>query len=328
MIPAERNRNLRVPRQARPRRIGVLARWRSWRRHHSQSAADSLARVLQQPAASLMTWLVIGIAIALPSGMWVVLDNIGRAGGALDSPTRVSVFLAMDVDEVRAREFAGRLAERADIDGVVFLGRDDALAEFTQRTGMADIVASRGVNPLPHVLILDPASDEPARVDALEVALLAEDAVDEVVLDTLWLARLQALMGLGRRAVQVLAVLLLAAVVLVLGNTIRLAIENRRDEIVISKLVGGSDAFVRRPLLYTGLWFGLGGGAVAALLVALGAALLRAPVEALAAAYDSGFELRGLGLVDSLQLVLLGAALGLLGAWLAVARHLRDIEPR
>lgn len=327
MIPGERNRNLRVTREARPRRISVFERWRRWQRHHSQSAADSLARVLQQPAASLMAWLVIGIAIALPSSMWVVLDNIGRAGGALDSPARVSLFLAADVDEAAARDFAARLAERADIESVVFLSSDDALAEFTERSGMGDIVSSLGDNPLPHVLIVDPADDALERVDALQREFTAAAVVDEAILDMLWLKRLQALMDLGRRAVQLLAVLLLAAVLLVLGNTIRLVIESRRDEIVISKLVGGSDAFVRRPLLYLGLWLGLGGGAVAALLVALGAALLRAPVAALADAYQSGFELRGLGLVDSLQLVLLGAALGLLGAWLAVARHLRDIEP-
>jgi cell division transport system permease protein len=135
-------------------------------------------------------------------------------------------------------------------------------------------------------------------------------------------------MTLGRRAVQLLAGLLLAAVVLVLGNTIRLAIEGRRDEIIIVKLVGGSDAFVRRPLLYTGLWFGLGGGVVAALLVALGTLLLASPVSNLSTAYQSDFALRGLGVVNSLQLVMLGALLGLAGAWLAVTRHLKDIEPR
>jgi cell division transport system permease protein len=159
-----------------------------------------------------------------------------------------------------------------------------------------------------------------------ELATLS--AVDEVILDTVWVQRLQSLMQLGRRAVQLLAGLLLAAVVLVLTNTIRLAIESRRDEIVIIKLVGGTDAFVRRPLLYTGLWYGLGGGIVSALLVALATFLLASPVTALAMAYQSDFVLRGLGLVDSLQLVLLGALLGLAGAWLAVARHLRDIEPR
>jgi cell division transport system permease protein len=135
-------------------------------------------------------------------------------------------------------------------------------------------------------------------------------------------------MALGERATAVLAVVLLAAVVLVLGNTIRLAIESRRDEIVISKLVGGSDAFVRRPLLYAGLWYGLGGGAAAALLIAAGTAFLRPAVLRLAEAYQSSFALRGLGIVDSLQLVLIGACLGLLGAWLAVFRHLRAIEPR
>lgn len=313
-------------RQAQPRRIRAAERWRAWRRHHSQSAADSLARVLAQPAASLLTWLVIGVALALPSGLWVVLDNVDRLGGNFSSPASLSLFLAMDVDEPAARQLAAELAGRPEIRGVVFRSREQALDEFLAGSDLADLAAGLPDNPLPHVLILDPASEDGLALLAEELAALP--AIDEVVLDTLWLQRLQAIMALGRRGVQLLAGLLVAAVVLVLGNTIRLAIEARRDEIVITKLVGGSNAFVRRPLLYTGMWFGLGGGIVAALLVAGVTALLRAPVAILADSYGSGFQLAGLGLIDSLQLVMLGAFLGLAGAWLAAVRHLREIEPR
>jgi cell division transport system permease protein len=313
---------------ARPRRIRLAERWRSWRRHHSQSAADSLAGVLRQPVASAMTWLVIGIAIALPSGLWVVLDNIAAIDTQLENPAQLSLFLADEVDAAQAAALAQSLAQRDDLATVRFLDRDSALTEFVEQSGMGDLAASLPENPLPHLLLVMPRDESPASLDRLGEEFAAMATVQEVVLDTLWLRRLETLMALGRRAVQLLAVLLLFAVVLVLGNTIRLAIESRRDEIVIVKLVGGSDAFVRRPLLYTGLWYGLGGGAVAALLVALAALLLAPPVNALAAAYQSNFALRGLGLVDSLQLVLLGGMLGLAGAWLAVARHLSDIEPR
>jgi cell division transport system permease protein len=314
--------------QAQRRRIRAAERWRGWRRHHSQSAADSLARVLSRPAASLLTWLVIGVALALPSGLWVVLDNVDRLGGSFSSSTSLSLFLAMDVEESAARELAAELAGRPAIRGVVFRSREQALQEFVDESGLGDLAAGLPDNPLPHVLILDPATDDGRTLTLLAEELAALPAIDEVVLDTLWLQRLQSIMALGRRGVQLLAGLLVAAVVLVLGNTIRLAIEARRDEIVITKLVGGSNAFVRRPLLYTGMWFGLGGGIVAALLVAGGTLLLRAPVATLAASYGSGFQLAGLGLIDSLQLVMLGAFLGLAGAWLAAARHLREIEPR
>lgn len=314
--------------QARPRRIGLRDRGRAWRRHHSQSAADSLARVLGSPASSCLTWMVLGIAIALPTGLWVLLDNLDRAGGSMEYPASVSLFLTDAVSSDSAQALAGDLEARAAIRAVRFIDRDTALANLAERSDLGDLMAGLPANPLPHVLIVEAQSDSPTELDALSRELETLAGVDEVVVDAQWLQRLGAMMALGRRAVQILAGLLLFAVVLVLGNTIRLAIENRRDEIVISKLVGGSNAFVRRPFLYTGLWFGLGGGVFAAVLNAVGVALLRIPVETLAAAYQSSFELRALGLVDSLQLILVGAVLGLAGAWLAVGRHLREIEPR
>ncbi|WP_439101935.1 permease-like cell division protein FtsX [Congregibacter sp.] len=313
---------------ARPRRIRWAERWRGWRRHHSQSAAESLAKVLQQPLSSCMTWLVIGIAIALPSGLWVVLDNVSQLGDHLERPAQLSLFLKGDVQANDASRLALDLALRDDIQSTEFVHRDAALAEFVERSGMGELAQGLPENPLPHLLLVIPRPAAPEALGDLRGELEGLPAVEEALLDTLWLQRLQSLMTLGRRAVQLLALLLLAAVVLVLGNTIRLAIESRRDEIVIVKLVGGSDAFVRRPLLYTGLWFGLGGGVVAALLVAAGTFVLASPVNALSAAYQSAFVLRGLGIVDSLQLVLVGAFLGLGGAWLAVARHLTAIEPR
>ncbi len=324
MARAERKRGS----QARPRRIGAGDRWRAWRRHHSQSAADSLARVLGHPASSLLTWMVLGIAIALPTGLWVLLDNLGRAGGAMEHPASISLFLQEAVSSEEAQALAEQIGARDSVEAVRFIDRDSALADLAERSELGDLLGGLPGNPLPHLLVVEATSRAPADLDALSEDLALIEGVDEVVMDAQWLQRLQALMALGRRAVQALAGLLLFAVVLVLGNTIRLAIENRRDEIVISKLVGGSDAFVRRPFLYTGLWFGLGGGVFAAALTALGVALLRAPVEALAEAYQSSFELRALGVVDSLQLVLVGACLGLAGAWLAVGRHLREIEPQ
>lgn len=313
---------------ARPRRQSLLARWRGWQHHHGQSAAESLAKVLGQPLGSLLTWLVMGIALALPTGLWLMLDNLAAVSRNLDSPAQLTVFLDAAVDAGGATELARSVGGRDDVFSSQFLNRDQALASFVADAAMADLAAGLDENPLPHQLIVTPRSEDPEAVARLSAELAALAEVESVLVDTAWLQRLERLMRLGRRAVQILGALLLLAVVLVLGNTIRLAIEGRRDEIVIIKLVGGTDAFVRRPLLYTGLWFGLGGGIVAALLVTAGTLLLSPLVRDLAATYGSNFTLRGLGVIDSLQLVLLGAVLGLAGAWLAVARHLRAIEPR
>ena len=324
-----RNESSRSSRGAvlRSRRRPVTERWLAWRRHHSQSAAESLARVLEQPVASIMTWLVLGIAIALPTGLGLVLDNLQTLGGGFQQPAQISLFLNSDVGRERAESLADRLRERIGVESVVFLDREQALTEFRERSGMSNLIDSLPANPLPHLLVVSPADSEQHAVDTLRSQLQALPEVDQLILDTQWLTRFTALMRLGRQAVVILAALLLAAVVLVLGNAIRLLIESRREEIMISKLVGGTDAFVRRPLLYTGLWFGLGGGVVAAALVLLGVQLLAGPVADLATAYDSSFTLRGLGLFDSLQLVLTGAVLGLAWAWSAVVRHTRNIEP-
>ena len=193
---------------------------------------------------------------------------------------------------------------------------------------VADVLASLDENPLPDLVLVTPASQGGEAASALREELQATPEVAQAVLDMEWLQRLNSLMELSRRLVLAVGGLLVLGVVLILGNTIRLAIESRREEIVVVKLVGGSNAFVRRPFLYTGLWYGVGGGVFAATLVALSLWFLSAPVDQLAALYQSGFQLSGLGIMGALNLVILGGLLGLTGAWLAVARHLVEIEPR
>ncbi|KGE04193.1 Cell division protein FtsX [Pseudohaliea rubra DSM 19751] len=293
----------------------------AWVRHHRLSAADSLRRVLERPAASLLTWLVVGIALALPVTLALSLDNLRALGGRVDTQAQLSVFLNPAVDTAEGKALAAELGARPAIAGATFRSREDALAEFRARAGFSDVLGGLEDNPLPHLLLLVPR--EPARSAALAEELSALVAVDEVVLDLAWLERLQRLTALGRRLVLVAALLLAAGVLLVLGNTIRLAVEGRREEIEVTRLVGASDAFVRRPFLYSGLWYGIGGGAVAAILVAGMFAALRRPVAQLAAAYGADWRLAGLGLVDAFGLVLAGGALGLIAAWLAVGRHLR-----
>ena len=306
-------------------RARLRDQYNGWLHHHRLSAADSLSRVLESPVASVLTWLVIGIALALPVGLDVALENFGRLGAQWESPAQISLFLQEDVNSDVASELAGGLATRADIATTRFISREEALEEFRALSGFGDVLDSLDSNPLPHLILVSPA--EEARAAALRQNLEGLPEVSEALLDMEWLQRLESLMALSRRLVQAVGGLLVLGVVLILGNTIRLAIENRREEIVVVKLIGGSNAFVRRPFLYTGLWYGVGGGVFAAVLVALALWFLQHPVGELAALYDTDFRLQGLGVMGALNLVILGGMLGLAGAWLAVARHLVHIEP-
>ena len=302
----------------------------SWQQHHKLSALDSLERMLKSPTSSLMTWLVIGIALALPVGLGVAMENAREVSVSWDSPAQISLFLRAEVSLEAAEQLRARLEGRGDVGSARLIARDKALEEFRQLSGFRDVLRHLDENPLPNLVVVTPGAEQltaPAAA-ALQEALQAEPGVDQAVLDMEWVQRLNALMRLVQRAVWVLGAILALGVLLVIGNTIRLAIENRRDEILVVKLVGGSNAFVRRPFLYTGFWYGLGGALLAWAVV--GAALwwLRGPMATLALLYQSEFSLQGLGLNGGLRLLALGGLLGLLGAWLAVARHLSAIEPR
>lgn len=321
---------------SKPRREGARQsqtrlsdRYNAWLRHHRLSAADSLYRILSNKLATLMTFLVIGIALALPAGLNVALDNASQISAGWDSSSQISLFLKDNSSTEDAAALRAELAQRDDVDEVQLLLSEDALAEFSALSGFADVLASLEDNPLPNLLLITPASGlSGAAVGGLRAELAEHDSVAEAVLDMEWLQRLNSLMDLSRRVVLAIGALLVLGVVLILGNTIRLAIESRRDEIVIIKLVGGSNPFVRRPFLYTGLWYGFGGGLVAALLVSVCLWFLQSPVSELARLYGSEFALHGPGVMGALNLLVLGGLLGLAGAWLAVTRHLSDIEPR
>jgi cell division transport system permease protein len=285
--------------------------------------------VLEQPWASLLTWLVIGIALALPVGLNVALDNAQAVSADWDSPAQISLFLKTDVSATAAQQLEQVLADNQAIARTVLVPRDAALQEFRELSGFSDVLSSLDENPLPHLILVSPDTKlQLEAVLALRAELLARPQVEQAVLDMEWLQRLNSVMALSRRIVLSVGVMLVLGVALILGNTIRLAIESRRQEIVIVKLVGGSNAFVRRPFLYTGLWYGVGGGIIAAMLVALALWALEGPTSQLAGLYQSEFALQGLGVMGGLNLVILGGVLGLIGAALAVSRHLRHIEPR
>ncbi len=296
---------------------------------HAQVLFYSLGQLVRTPFGTLTTVAVIGITLALPAGLYVLLDNMQRLSGAWDSAAQLSVFLKRDSSERAAQALGQKIRARAEIASVQYISSDAALAEFKRLSGFGKALSALPNNPLPAVLVIRP---KPAHSDAVTLETLKKEfqsmsEVEWVQLDLEWIKRLNAIVDLARRGVWLLAGLLSLAVALIVGNTIRLAVLSRRTEIEIIKLIGGTDSFIRRPFLYTGLLQGLCGALCAWALLALVLALLAGPVQDLAALYGSRFELHGLSAEAGLGLLALGTLLGWLGARLAVGRHLRAIEP-
>ncbi len=311
----------------------VKAPWRqqlaSYVDHHRKVARDSAQRLWRTPVASVMTWTVMGVALALPVALLLLLTSVQGVSAGWESSARLTAYLSLDTSLDAAQGLRAELAGDSRVAEVELVSRDQALAEFKNASGLAEALDYLGENPLPHTLLITPeeAVRTQSGVESLSQFVGGMEDIDRVQVDLGWLQRLNALTDLLARAVWALSLLLAAAVVLVIGNTVRLAIENRRDEILVAKLVGGTDAFVRRPFLYTGAWFGLGGGIVAWTLLQISLWWLSGPIETLAGLYRSDFSLQGLSIDGALALILVAMLLGWLGAWVAVKRHLDDIEP-
>ena len=295
---------------------------------HRQNFVDALRRLGRQPFATLLTVLVIAIAIALPAGLRVLVNNLGHLSGGWQSAAEFTVYFKRDVPTDRARALSRDVAARPDVANVQFIDRAAALAEFRARSGFGAALDALDGNPLPDALVVRPASGAAGDVEGVAAALRKLPETDLVQLDTQWVARLRAMLALARRIVDLATVLLGIAVAILVGNTIRLEIQNRSAEIEITKLVGGTDGFIRRPFLYLGACYGLAGAVLAWVLVAGTLAALSPPVRSLVSLYDSEFSLTGLSLRETAVLLAAGGLLGWAGAILATARHLRAVEPR
>ena len=293
---------------------------------HVENLTGAVARVVDRPLGSLMTVLVIAIALVVPAGLRVMVDNARALSGTWEGAADFTVYLEMAVDDPAAEALTQQVGQRNDVERAELLSRSDALAEFRAYSGFGGALDLLDENPLPHALIVRPAGTG-ADLDRLVAELDALEETALVQLDTEWLERLRAILDLARRVVDVTTVLLGLAVIVVIGNTIRLEIGNRREEIEIIKLVGGSDGYIRRPFLYLGLCYGLGAGILAALIIILGLGLVASPARALMELYGSDYRLAGLSLSDTAWLLGVGGFLGWAGAGIAVARHLREIEP-
>jgi cell division transport system permease protein len=296
---------------------------------HAQVLVGSLGRLARQPLAAFMTMAVIGIALALPLLLDVFLQNARTASGNLNDAFDLSVYLDKKADGGRAQALAKQLRLRGDVAAVRVITADQALASFRGGSGFGKALDVLKDNPLPDTLVVTPTLDAgtPQGTETLRAAISGMPDVQVVQLDTDWIKRLQGILEVARHVVMLTGALLGLGVVLIVSNTIRLDILNRRPEIEVMKLVGASDGFTRRPFLYTGLWYGLGGGMLALILVAFGTLFLEQPVAHLALLYGSTFRLEGLGLVSMLEVLAAAAALAWAGSWLAVRRHIRAIEP-
>ncbi|MEJ2611587.1 MAG: permease-like cell division protein FtsX [Candidatus Thiodiazotropha sp.] len=300
-----------------------------WLQRHAQVALSSLGKLTGNRLSSLMTCSVIGIALALPVTLHIMFNNLQSVSGEWNSGASISLFLKHNISDSKADSLAKKLRHHHRIQKVELITRSSALEEFQRLSGYSDALQALDSNPLPNLLVIQPKAEftttQAAQTLVQELRLLPE--TDIVQLDLQWVRRLQAITIIVQRAVSVLAALLGMAVLLIIGNTIRLEIQNRKTEIEITKLIGATNSFIRRPFLYIGFWYGLFGGVIAWLLVSLSIALLSGPIANLAQLYQSSFDLSSLDTTTILTLLGGSALLGLTGSWLAVGRHLNAIEP-
>ena len=296
---------------------------------HAQVLVGSLGRIVHQPFATLMTMGVIAIALALPLFLSMLLQNARIATGNWNEAYDLSVYMDKKAGTSRVQSLAKQLKARGDVAAVRIITADQALAEFRNDSGFGKALDALSDNPLPDTLVVTPTltASTPQGTETLKAAIAAMSDVQTVQIDTEWVKRLHAMLDLLRRVVLLTGGLLGVGIVLIVSNTIRLDILNRRAEIEVMKLVGASDGFARRPFLYSGIWYGLGGGLLALILVAIASTVLARPVAQLAFLYGSDFRLEGLKLLLGLGVLSLAVALSWLGSWLAATRHIRAIEP-
>jgi len=298
--------------------------WRVWLDHHLYSLVSSFGRLLHKPWAAALTVSVMALALTLPLGLWLALDNIQRLTDNLDQARQVDLFLHQDIDDARVAALMDALRARADVAAVEHRTPADGLAELRRRGGLDDLADVLDEdNPLPHLVRVTPAGDEAD----LAAALASLPEVDLIQHDAQWRERLNAWLRFGTRLAWVLGALLGAGALLVVGNTVRLDILARREELDVLQLLGATDGFIRRPFLYLGAWYGLAAGLAAiALLLGVGAALHR-PLLQLASGYNSSFVLHGFAARDILAILAGAMALGWLGAGIVTTHFLHSIRP-
>ena len=301
----------------------------SWSLQHLQAFFFSLGQLCRNPVASFLTASVIGISLALPAGFFIFLENTRQITAGWEGTVEITAFLKMDVDDATAKNLAGKVSEMPGIAKVDVVTREQALEEYRRLSGFARALEALEENPLPSLLLIKPTHDEFMEKSAEELItkLNKIPEIENAQYDQQWVQRLNAIIEIVQRIVIILAVFLGLAVLIIIGNTIRMLIYHRRSEIEVTKLFGATDGFIQRPFLYSGFWFGIFGGIIAWALVTISLTLLQTPADSLAQLYASNYKLIGLSFKETFILVFSGVLLGLIGSWISVQRHLRAIEP-
>ena len=318
----KRSSNIRTDKPA------TTNRFTAYLLHHLQSLIFSLNKIYESPATTIMTVAVIGITLSLPSGFYVFLKNVDAMSGDFRSTTQITLYLTLKTDDTGAKELRSQIENMPEVQSTEFISRQEALETFRQSSGFGKSIDTLASNPLPHTIIVQPVES----LDTFEVknllnALQANPEVDIAKLDTEWLERLYTILEIAQRSVAIITVLFAFAVLLIIGNTIRLDIQNRYQEIIVTKLIGATNAFIRRPFLYGGIWYGLFGGITAWIIVELGFLAISGPLNQLQLLYQSDHVFVTFTMQDFGILLLSSTLLGLSGSWIAVARHLNQIEP-
>jgi cell division transport system permease protein len=301
----------------------------NWLAAHARNCITALGKLSRTPIGTLLTITVIGIALALPAALLLMVRNGEAVAGGWDSVRDFSIYLVPGSDAALAEAMRDDLGARDGIESVQWITAEDALAGFRSEPGYGDLLDTLDGNPLPDTLVVRPSDSlTPEALSVLRAEIENREGVDQVRLDTAWIERLNAILDLARRGIWLVGGLLLIAVVVIVGNTIRLDIQNQRAEIEVSKLLGATDAFVRRPFLYLGFWYGFAGGLLALVILLAAVLTLSGPVQRLVALYGSNFQPLGADGATVLAVVASGLIAGLAGAWTAVARHLAAIQPK
>ncbi len=282
---------------------------------------------MSRPLATGMVWLVVAISLALPGAMLLTLDNLRPLVPDLERSAQVSVMLAGELNREQAEALLRELVTLASVEDATLVRRDEALAIFGEQTGLSGVLTSLDHNPLPHVMLVSPTAPRTdTALRQLVEAIGALSGVDRVIVNSQWMSRLdQALLATERWGLALGAAMVLGAI-LALANTLHLAIDARREEILVVRVIGGSPGFIRRPFLYTGLYFGAGGGALAGVMLWVLSLWIAGPVNALFVLYGSPGEIQGPGVWYLSALIALGAGLGWLTSWIASARYFNRLE--
>mgnify|MGYP002700383168 FL=1 len=296
---------------------------------HLQQAVGSLGDLWRTPFTSVMTVFVLGISLALPATLHLFVKNAQQVSEQWDSASQITLFLKLSVNEKSAQNLVKRISLYPEVDSVHYISAQQALKEFKILSGFGQSLEYLDKNPLPATLLVTPTqrASQARAANELLTKLQQEREVEQGKLDLEWLTRLEAMAQLIKDIVTGVALLLCLSVVLIVGNTIRLAILHQKDAIAVMKLVGATDSFIQRPFLYSGIWYGIFGGLLSWLAVSLLAQYLTSAISNLTNLYQSNFQLQGLAINEAFLLITFAVLLGLMGSYISVRKHIRSIEP-